>query len=287
MAIDFPNGPLTVGQTFTDVTSGRSWQWNGSQWIAVSALITEVAIADNAISLSKLTTELQQLLVPTGTINSYAGASAPAGWLMCDGASYPIASYQTLYNTIGTAYNNPDGAASPSAGFFRVPKLTGKVPVGLDGTADFNTRGKTSGDKSVTLTAAQSGVPAHSHTNTISGGPFATSTHTHSARGTLAAAIGPYSGANGTLGYLYETDLTTYPVTTLDPGSNGWGITNLVVDTPTDKTFSNFVKVYGSTASASASASVGIVNADNTAAGATSGHNNLQPYIVVNYIIKV
>jgi microcystin-dependent protein len=63
----------------------------------------------------------------------------------------------------------------------------GRVPVGFDGAdLDFDTDEKTGGAKSVTLTAAQSGAPAHTHPVTDPG-------HTH-VQGVNSATTGGLSG---------------------------------------------------------------------------------------------
>jgi len=60
---------------------------------------------------------------PVGTIIAWHNATAPAGWLVCDGSLQPIQSYPALYETItnnGTTF--PYGA--DSGGSFRLPNLT-------------------------------------------------------------------------------------------------------------------------------------------------------------------
>lgn len=114
--------------------------------------------------------------VPVGMIVMYGGSTLPAGWLWCDGTGYAIATYPALYSVIGTTYG--------STGGFQVPSFSGRAPVGADGTATGaltgtngagvgiteaglgRAIGSTGGYSSVTLTAAQSGVPSHTHTYT-------------------------------------------------------------------------------------------------------------------------
>lgn len=42
--------------------------------------------------------------VPTGTVLAFAGATAPDGFLLCDGTSYNVADYPALYAVIGNLY---------------------------------------------------------------------------------------------------------------------------------------------------------------------------------------
>lgn len=48
-------------------------------------------------------------LNPPGAIIAYGGASAPTGWLLCDGSSQLRATYPDLFTAIGTAYGAADG----------------------------------------------------------------------------------------------------------------------------------------------------------------------------------
>ncbi len=68
--------------------------------------------------------------VPIGAISAYAGATAPQGYLLCDGAEVLISSYPELYAIIGQTYKGaPDllGVAT-----FRLPDLRGRFPMGAD-----------------------------------------------------------------------------------------------------------------------------------------------------------
>lgn len=62
---------------------------------------------------------------PVGTVVMFAGATAPDGWMKCDGSALPRASYHTLYGIIGTGYGGGDGITT-----FNLPNMTGKFPQG-------------------------------------------------------------------------------------------------------------------------------------------------------------
>jgi len=68
-------------------------------------------------------------IIPAGTVVAFAGTTAPAGWLLCDGTSYLRATYATLFTAIGTAHGTADGT------HFNVPDYRGRFLRGLDGTA--------------------------------------------------------------------------------------------------------------------------------------------------------
>jgi microcystin-dependent protein len=96
-------------------------------------------------------------LTPTGTISAFAVATAPTGWLLCDGSAVSRSTYSALFNVIGTTYGAGNGTTT-----FNVPNIKGRVIVGQDsGQTEFDTLGETGGSKTHTLTEAQ--IPAHSH----------------------------------------------------------------------------------------------------------------------------
>ncbi len=96
---------------------------------------------------------------PTGALVAYAGAAAPSGWLLCNGASVLRADYADLFAAIGTTYGAADGT------HFNVPDLRGRAAIGA-GTGDAadataHTLGAKSGTETHTLTTPQ--LAAHSH----------------------------------------------------------------------------------------------------------------------------
>jgi microcystin-dependent protein len=65
-------------------------------------------------------------LLPVGTILPYAGESAPGGYLMCNGAEYDISLYPRLYQVIKDLYGK---LSNPN--LFKVPDLRCRFPVGV------------------------------------------------------------------------------------------------------------------------------------------------------------
>lgn len=116
--------------------------------------------------------------IPVGTIWMYGGAGNASGsytepldgWAICNGAAVSRTTYASLFAVIGTTYGAGNGSTT-----FNLPDLRGRVPMG-SGTGSgltARTMGTKVGVESVTLTAAQSGMPAHTHAYTaptVSGG---------------------------------------------------------------------------------------------------------------------
>jgi microcystin-dependent protein len=61
----------------------------------------------------------------TGEMRAYGGASAPVGWLLCDGSAMSRSAYAALFGVIGSTFGAGDGSTT-----FNVPDLRGKVPIG-------------------------------------------------------------------------------------------------------------------------------------------------------------
>lgn len=70
---------------------------------------------------------LVSISVPTGSVQPYAGASEPTGWLLCYGQNISRTTYADLFTAIGTTYGSGDGSTT-----FTLPDLRGRVVAGQD-----------------------------------------------------------------------------------------------------------------------------------------------------------
>jgi microcystin-dependent protein len=192
------------------------------------------------------------LAVPAGIINQYGGSVAPDGYLLCNGQSVSTGAYPALFAAIGYTYGG-------SGSSFNIPNLQNRVPVGRGTDTEFDTLGETGGSKTHTLTVNE--MPSHTHTQDV---------HAHSFSGTTSTD-GNHSHTVQSRAYGFET--FSWEGNGVGSRSSGQGL----VYPPTNTTGAH-THSYSGTVSSQA--------ATNQNTGGGQAHNNLQPYIVLNYIIK-
>lgn len=153
--------------------------------------------------------------LPIGSIISFSSNSIPSNYLLCDGSAVSREQYKQLFDIIGVTYGAGDGNTT-----FNLPDLKGKVITGLNSEdTEFNTIGKTGGEKEHKLTVDE--MPSHRHGNPVA----------------------------------------------VNNGGNAGQYRSL---------FATNTDFWSKNDSHNATAST----------GGDQAHNNLQPYIVTNYIIK-
>jgi len=105
---------------------------------------------------------------PPGVFMPYAGTIVPLGWLLCDGSEIRISEYGALFETIGYNFG---ARVSVTPGFFKIPDLRGRLPLGADNmggaaagvvTADYATGIGQIGGSEVESIAVDN-LPEHKH----------------------------------------------------------------------------------------------------------------------------
>jgi len=228
-------------------------------------------------------------LSPIGMITAYAGSTAPTNWQLCYGQAISRTTYASLFAVISTTYGVGDGSTT-----FNLPDLRGRTVAGLDnmgGTdagrlSTANTLGTTTGAETVTLTSAQSGVPAHSHANTVTNNAVTTGAGSSHSHGNTLTGTTTFA-SNG------HTHVETNAYTTGYQANNGNAFTlgGTVSNGSVSSGGNSAAATVGISNAAEAAhthsvtSNVTISNVNNTAANAASATNIMQPTMTVNYII--
>jgi microcystin-dependent protein len=227
--------------------------------------LDNVGTADSDIATSAVAGGIPTA-VPTGVILPYGGATAPSGWLLCDGSQVNQTQYAALYAVISTSFNT----GGETAGYFRLPGTARRTLVGAGGSGTStlaNSVGSRGGEETHTPILAEMFAHNHGGTNTATVG-FATTNASGLPATNVQMPIGTNSSCSS--GTLNAFDATTGPAQ-----CSTWhydsGITGLIVNgtgshshTITDPGHSHVIPTQGS----------------------STAFNVMQPSLVVNYIIK-
>lgn len=145
---------------------------------------------------------LASSLAPTATVLPYAAASAPSGWLLCDGSAISRTTYASLFAIIGTSHGSGDGSTT-----FNIPDYRGRFLRGVDSGAG---RDPDSGSASstVTITIAAPGVVTHTSHGFATNDPVIFST-----TGALPTGI-----TAGTTYYVIVVNSNSYQLATIING---------------------------------------------------------------------
>lgn len=197
-----------------------------------------------------------------GVIIPWPLSWAPQGWKFCDGSTLQVAQNQALFSLIGKKFGG-DGVTT-----FNLPNLCGCVPIGagnFQNTSISYNVGDKGGISQTTLLSDN--LPIHTHAATVN----STNTCTINANLTVAAT--------STFGNVAQPDTSSYFGRV--PNSGRTAVTAIYnnaavtrdVQLPGGKVSINNTNV-------SLTATIG-----NTGGGAPV--NNMQPYLVLNYIICI
>ena len=149
-------------------------------------------------------------LVATGAVMDYAGATAPDGWLLCDGSPVSRATYADLFAAIGTTYGAGDGSTT-----FNLPDLRGRTTAGKDDM------GGTSGNRITAAWADTLGGSGGAESHTLQ------MTELPSGDGGVARLGNPRRRYNGGTGVAAESNTTQGWVDNTDLSGAGQAHANI------------------------------------------------------------
>lgn len=195
-------------------------------------------------------------ILPPGLIMQYSGdtSNPPKGWLVCDGSALSKEQYHCLYQVIGSTY-----APETSIEFY-LPDLRGRVIIGAGTGPGLTARalGVANGYEDIVLTSPQ--MPSHTHSGTTA----TNGAHVHTVNDPGHA-------------HTQTTNQDDYNNTGGDPpgfgGDNGSPVVWNNINSSTT----------GITLGSAGDHSHTFVT---DTEGGDQPHDNMQPYLVVNYIIK-
>ena len=216
-----------------------------------------------------------------GEIKMYGGATAPTGWLLCTGQAVSRETYADLWGILSTSYGVGDGSTT-----FNLPNFGGRVPLGAGTSAIADTggstptyaRGNTGGKIDHKLTDSESGEVGHTHDAYFHGGSHRHRSVMHqdastSAWNWIAGSIDQTSGGPSKASVPLMNSWN-YPM------QDGSGDPAPVDPRTGDTTVSGTIRKTSSASSTADKVS------DVAAADAVDAHENMMPYLAVNYIIK-
>lgn len=166
---------------FSAATTSAVYVINGDLWYNNNSGTPVQLTAGSSI------TSASSPLVPSGVMWPYGGASAPTGFLLCDGSAVSRSTYATLFAVIGTFYGVGDGSTT-----FNLPPAAGRTPIGAgtytDSVSGSITRalGTTLGAEKHVLSTPE--MPSHNHTD---------SGHTHNTVVGQTGVSGSFGGGFG------------------------------------------------------------------------------------------
>lgn len=241
--------------------------------------------------------------MPAGAVVPYAGASAPTGFLLCNGASLVRATYPDLFTAIGTTFGSAD------ASHFTLPDMRGRAPVGVGSntwTVVFTSADVNTGTDQIAVTASSELITGRkiqlTTTGTLPTGlALATDYYvividtTHIKLATTLANAELGTGVDIT-GAGSGTHTGTHTGTARTLAEHGGEQSHALVDSEMPKTS---ILAAGSLNDLAAFGGGGAVSGWNSTTIATNAglgrlqvnggqgsHNNMQPFLSLNYIIK-
>jgi microcystin-dependent protein len=152
---------LSAALTYGGVTLSNAVTGTGNMALSASPAFTGIPTAPTAAAGTN-TTQIATTAfvlsngVPTGGLIMWSTASAPSGFLLCDGTAVSRTTYAALFAIIGTTFGAGDTTTT-----FNVPNYTNRMPYGT-------TLGSTGGSANAVVVSHTHNItdPTHSHLET-------------------------------------------------------------------------------------------------------------------------
>lgn len=252
-------------------------------------------------SLTKIDTVLG-VVAEVGMMQMWPASTAPAGgyWLLCDGSAVSQTTYSDLYALLGSTYNK----GNETAGTFRLPDLRGRFPIGYNSTGDYTPQWTTTAGVGTNISSVALGTEGGEETHLLTTAELASHTHTATSTPTFTVASADTNQSTlnaptgtGTVDLAHEHTVTDrYDSTSLGDSVSYTGYTlstSLFVETENSTERTTSTELADNTSISvdlpdlrhTHGLTVDTVNEATPASGTTTGHNNLPPYLVVNFII--
>jgi microcystin-dependent protein len=259
------NAALPVSVTHSDVAPSNPRE--GDQWWKSDegTLFTYYNDGNSSqwVESTNVVANVEPNPIPAGAMMAWGSDTIPSNWLLCDGSAVSRSTYASLFAAVGTQYGSGDGTTT-----FNLPNIKGRTIVGKDASqTEFDVLGETGGAKTHTLTISE--MPSHTHVQNSHNHTQNAHTHTQDSHNhTQNAHNHSAAYANNVGGNLNAFSLGS--VTAQGAAVNSTTATNQATTATNQST----------------TATNQATTATNQNTGGGEAHNNLQPYIVLNYIIK-
>ena len=194
----------------TDETGTGSLVFGTAPTIS-SANLTGTPVAPTAAvgtnTTQVATTAFVQAFGIPGEIKMWPTASAPTGYLLCDGSSVSTTTYATLFAVVGYTFGG-------SGASFTLPDYRGRMPIGVSGSYALASTG---GAATTTLITAN--LPSHTHSITDPGHDHDAITQTTGSSSSGAQYTNSFAGSVNTTSTLMIQTATTGITATNATGS--------------------------------------------------------------------
>ena len=201
-----PNGVTT--EIYCDGANGF---FAGATGSAGNFLVNgNLSVTGNTVLAGNVTFGGSVNFMPTGTIQMWPTATAPSGFLLCNGASVSTSTYANLFSVIGYTFGGSGSA-------FLLPNYLDRMPIGVNSIAV--AIGATGGSSSTTLSVDN--LPSHSHSassTSSSSSSVSDPGHSHSVNsaynGPSSSTASTYSSASTATSFNTNTATTGISVST-------------------------------------------------------------------------